>query len=102
LLRKSKPNRTQDQRGEHQEHGDVEAGERGGVDRRPSREHRAAAEDQPDLIALPDRPDGVDGDAPLDVLTCHIRQQHRHSQVEAVHDGEADQEHAEKQPPDET
>jgi hypothetical protein len=54
--------RAQDQRQQHHEHREVEAGERRRIERRPGRERGAAAEDEPDL-ALPHRPDRVDGAA---------------------------------------
>ena len=47
----------------------------------------AAAENEPDLIALPERPDGVEHDAPFDVATRHVGQQHRYPEVVPAHDG---------------
>ena len=49
--------RPQDQREQDREHREVEAGEGHRIERRPGGEDRAAAEDQPDLVAFPDRAD---------------------------------------------
>jgi hypothetical protein len=92
--------RPQNQREQHQEHRQVEAGKAQRIERRPGREDRAAAQDEPDLIAFPDRADGIDRDAPLDVGLGRERQQRADAHVEAVGDGEADQEDTEQHPPD--
>ncbi|MCY1533008.1 hypothetical protein D9M68_683130 [compost metagenome] len=92
--------RAEEQRPQHREHGPVEAAERGGVDQRPGREDGAAAGDEPDLIAVPVRADGVDDDTALDVAAADEGQQRAHAHVVAVHDGEADEQHAHEQPPD--
>ena len=52
--------RPQDERQQHHEHGEIEAGEGRRIERRPGGEDRAAAEDEPDLVAFPDRADRVD------------------------------------------
>ena len=57
--------RAEDQREQQQHEGDVEAGEDGGVGLGEGGEQRPAEGDQPDLVAVPDRADGVDEDAPL-------------------------------------
>jgi hypothetical protein len=100
LVAELEADRPQDQRCQHQEHGDVEAREGGGVDHRPGREHGAGTEDEPHLVALPHRADRVDGDAPLGVGARDVGQQRRDAEVEAVHDRKADQQHAEQKPPD--
>ena len=92
--------RPQDQRHQDQEHRDVEAREADRIQRRERREDRAAAQDQPDLVAFPHRPDDVQHDAPLLVGAGHRGQQRGHPQVEAVHHREADQQDAQQQPPD--
>ncbi len=71
--------RPQDERCEHEKHRNVKARKRRRVDRRPRREHRAAAENQPNLVAVPKRSDGVDRDATLGIIARHIGQQHRDS-----------------------
>ena len=92
--------RAQDQRSEDGEHREVEAREADRVERRPSGEDRAAAEDEPDLVALPDGSDGVDHHAALDVGLADERQQRADPHVKAVGEREADQQHPEQRPPD--
>ena len=50
---------------QQQDHREVEAREHRGVHDRKRGEQRAAARDQPDLVAVPHRTDGVQKDAPL-------------------------------------
>ena len=92
--------RPQDEREQHQEHGEVEAGEAQRIERRPGGEDRAAAEDEPDLVAFPDRADGVDHHAPFPVGLADEGQQRADPHVEAVGDREADEQHAKQDPPD--
>ena len=92
--------RPQDQRDEDREHRQVETRERHRVELRPRREDRAAAEDQPHLVAFPDRADGVDDDTALDVAACHERQQRSGAQIETIGEGKADQQHPQQRPPD--
>jgi hypothetical protein len=92
--------RTQDQRQQDQQHGQIEAGEADRVENRERGKDRAAAGDQPHLIALPDRADHVEGQTALGVGAGHGGQQRAHAQVKAVGDGEADQQDAQQQPPD--
>src|SRR5258707_15083425 len=84
LVAEPEPDRTKDERSKNEKHGDVEARERGGIDRRPCREHRATTEDQPDLIAVPERSNRIDRNASLDVSTSDVGQQHRNSQIETM------------------
>ncbi len=44
--------------------------------------------------------DGVDHHAALDIAPADEGQQRAHAHVVAVHDGKADQQHADQQPPD--
>jgi hypothetical protein len=46
------------------------------------------------------RADGVDDDAPLGVALPDEGQQRADAHVVPVHDGEADEQHADEQPPD--
>ncbi len=92
---------TEDQRGEDHEHREVEAREAGRVEDRPSGEDRAAAEDEPDLVALPHRADGVDRDPAFGVGVADEGQKRAHAHVETVGQREADEKDAEQQPPDE-
>src|SRR5450759_3561502 len=100
LVAELETDRPQDQRRKHQEHRDVEARKGRRIDRRESGEYRPAAGDQPDLVTIPYRADRVDGNSSLGFRARDERQQGCDAEIEAVHDGEADQQHAEEQPPD--
>ena len=63
-------------------------------------EDRRAADDQPDLVAVPDRSDGVDGDAPLDVGAADELVQRADAEVEALEDEEAGPEDGDDDEPD--
>ena len=74
----------------------VEAGEHGRVPAGEGREHRAARGDQPHLVAVPDRPDGVEHGAAVVSAARRARpagQRHQHAdaEVEALEDEEADE-----------
>ena len=60
--------RAEDQRHEQQHKDVVEPGEDSGVDIGERREQRTAARDEPDLVAVPDRPDGVEQHAALAIV----------------------------------
>ncbi|MNK76907.1 hypothetical protein D3C87_964890 [compost metagenome] len=90
---------THDQRHEDDEHGQVKARERNGVQLRPGGKDGAAAEDQPHLVAFPHGADTVDDDSALEVRLAGERQQDARAQVEAVRDGKAHQQDADQQPP---
>ncbi len=92
--------RPQYQRGQHQEHRQIEAREADGVDLGPGGEDRRPAHDQPDLVAFPGRADGVDHHATLFILLGDEGQQGADAHVEPVGQGEADQQHAQQSPPD--
>ena len=55
-----------DQRGEQQPQRQVERREPGRVPGREGREHRCPGDHQPDLVAVPHRPDGVDRHPPFE------------------------------------
>ena len=57
-----------DQREQDQQQRQVEAAEQRGVPLRERGERGAAGDEQPDLVAVPDRADGVDQDAALGVV----------------------------------
>jgi hypothetical protein len=78
----------------------VEAGEEGGVPVGEGGEDGAAGGDQPDLVAVPDRADGVDQDAPFPVVAAEDGQQHADAEVEAFEDEVAGEEHGDEQKPD--
>ena len=92
--------RPEEERPEHGEHRPVEARERGCINERPGGEDGAAAGDEPHLVAVPVRTDGVDDDAPFGVAAPDEGQQRADAHVVPVHDGEADEQHADEQPPD--
>jgi hypothetical protein len=92
--------RPEEQREEHEQECPVKAGEGRRVDQRPGCEERAAAGDEPDLVALPGGADAVDEHAALVVGFGHKGQQRPHPEVEPVHDGKADEQRAHEQPPD--
>ena len=91
-----KPDRAEKQRPQHDQHGPVETAEGGGVDQRPGRKNSATAGDEPDLVAVPVRPHGVDNDAAFQVAAPDKGQQGAHAHVVAIHDGKADQQHADQ------
>ncbi len=91
---------TQDERKKQNQHRPVEAGKCRGVDERPGGEHGAASGDEPHLIAVPVRRDGIDHAAPLGVGFSEKGQQRSHAHVLAVHDGEAREENADEKPPE--
>ncbi len=93
--------RAQEKGEQRQDQRDVKAGKRGCVDERPCRERGAAGGDEPHLVAFPVRTDRVQHDAALVVVPAHERQERADAEIHAVHDREADQQHADEQPPDE-
>ena len=92
--------RPQDQRRQHKEHGQIEAREADRIDKRPGRKYRAAAENEPNLVALPGRADRVDHHAPLFIGLANERQQRCHAKIEPVGERKADEQHAHQEPPD--
>ena len=66
--------------------GEVQPREQRGVGEREDREQDAAAEDQPDLVAVPDRADAVEERPPLDVGAGQREEQDPDAHVEAVED----------------
>ena len=75
----------QDEGEQHEHERDVEAGEDRGVRFGKRGEHRAAERDEPDFVAVPDRADGVENNAPL-FLGFGDRLQNADAEVEAVED----------------
>ena len=99
LAAKGQRDRTQDQAEENQHHREIKARERRRVEQRPGGENRPAAKNEPDLIAFPDRSDHVEQHAALGFRPGNERIQHGDAKIEAVHDGEADKQHAKQRPP---
>ncbi len=89
-----------EQREQHQQHGPVQAGESHRVDHRPGGEQGATGGDEPHLIAVPMRGDGVDRHTPLVVGLADEGHQRHGAHVEAIGQGEADQQHTDQHPPD--
>ncbi len=88
-----------DQGGEHQEQGEVEAAEQRGVPVREGREDGAARGQHPHLVAVPDRADRVDDPAALRVRAAE-GQQDADAVVEALEDEEAGEEDADQDEPE--
>ena len=91
--------RAEDERTQQRHEREVEAGEHRGVNGRKRREQRAAAGDEPDLVAIPDRPDGVEKDAPLLVAPRDPKVQHADAEIETVEDHVAREECAHEDEP---
>jgi len=92
--------RPQDEREQDQEHGQIQIREGGRIQQRPGCKYRATAEDEPDLVALPYRFDAFEQRAPFLIIAADEAKRRAYAQVEAVHDGKADQERAQQRPPD--
>ncbi|MNT52578.1 hypothetical protein D3C72_1896110 [compost metagenome] len=83
--------RAQNQADQNHEHGQVKAREGHGIQLWPGRKDGAATQNQPDLVAFPGGPHGVDDDAALHIVLAQEGQQHAGTQVKAIHHGKADQ-----------
>ena len=92
--------RTQDQRRQDSEHGQVEPGKAHRINEGPGREDGATPEDEPDLVAFPGRPDGVDHHPPLAIIPRHKGQKGGDAKVKTVSERKADQQDAHQAPPD--
>ena len=90
----------QDEGQQQHEHREVQARERGRIKQWPGRKHHAACQDEPHLVAVPDRLDGFEQRASLLIRATEEAKRRPDAEVESVHDREADQECAQDQPPD--
>ena len=90
----------QDQRDEDEQQREVEAGEQARVPLGERGEGRPARDEQPDLVAVPDRADGVDRDAAVVLGAPDQRQQHADAEVEALEDEVAGPQDRDEQEPD--
>ena len=90
----------QDKTSEHKHHCQIEAREGGGIEQGPCGEDRAAAKNEPDLVSFPNRADSIEQHATLVFVSWNERMQHCDAQIESVHDGKTDKQHAKKRPPD--
>jgi hypothetical protein len=86
--------RAEEEREQHEDQRDVEPGECRRVDERPGGERRAAGGDEPHLVSLPRRSDGVEHHAALVVGAADVRQQHARAEVPSVENREADEQDA--------
>ena len=100
------PHAAQDQRDEDEREGEVVAGEKRGVPLWEGREGGATRGEHPDLVAVPDRADGVDEDAPTPVRLLRgaplakDRQEHADAEVEAFEGEIADPQDGDEGEPD--
>src|SRR4029450_1818748 len=79
----------QDQRQQGEDQRQVKAGEHGRVPAGERGEHSRAGDDQPDLIAIPDRSDGTDNRPSPDVVAADDAVQHTHAEVKPLQHEEA-------------
>ncbi len=94
-----KPQRAHDHAPQQQQNDHIQTGERSGVDQRVGREDRAAAENEPHLIAVPVGADGIEHGAALGIGFADEAQQRAHAHVHADHGAQPDEQHAEQDPP---
>ncbi|ABV13524.1 hypothetical protein CKO_02407 [Citrobacter koseri ATCC BAA-895] len=97
-----KTDRTEEQGRQHEDHRHIETGKRRSVNHRPGGEQRATGGDQPHLVTVPVRGDGVDHNSTLGVVTTEETGEHAHPHVEAIGNRKTDQQNANQQPPDKT
>ena len=90
--------RAEDQPAQDKHEGQVEAAEHRGVDVRKGREDRAAASQQPHLVPVPYRPDGVQEGATV-LVSPGKQVPDADPQIEAVEDRIAGQQNADEQEP---
>ena len=87
-----------DQQDQHERQ--VQPGEERRIGQREHREQDAAAEHQPDLVAVPDRSDAVEERPSLDVGPCQWQEQDPDAHVEPVEDEIAGDDQDEQEEPD--
>src|SRR5579875_4174467 len=101
LVAEAESDRPQNERREHKEHRRIKRGEGSRVEQRPGREGCPPAQDEPDLIALPDGLDRPEQRPTLLVGAPDEPEDRTEAEVEPVRDGKADEQRSEKGPPDE-
>jgi hypothetical protein len=89
-----------DQEEENEQQCEVEAREHRPVPRRERGKRRAAGDDEPDLVAVPDRPDRLEHDPSLSLVFRQEREQHPDSEVEALEQEVAAPEHRDQDEPE--
>ncbi len=92
--------RTQDQRRQHQEHGQIKAREADRIDKRPCSKDRTTAENEPDLVPFPCGTDRIDDHAAFRVGLGDEGQQGTDTEVKTVGQGKSNQQNADQCPPD--
>ena len=91
--------RAEDEPAEQGHEGQVKPGKNPGIDHGEGGKEGAGPGDQPDLIAVPDRPDGIEEDAAVFVLLDQ-KVQRADPEVEAVEHGVAGEKDADENEPD--
>ena len=89
-----------DERGQYQEESEVEATEDRRVPQGEGGECGATRGEQPDFIAVPHWPDGVDHHPSVHVVVAEERQQNPDAKVEALQEEVAQPEHRDKDEPE--
>ena len=89
-----------DQTDQDEQQGQIEAGEERRVPLGEGGEGRAARGEQPHLVAVPDRTDGAECDAPVGLVAGDQRQQHADAEVEALEEEVAGPQDRDQQEPD--
>ena len=97
-----KADAAQDQQPEHDHQRQIEAAEGRGVEQWKGEVERAAAGQQPDLVAVPDRADAGQRGAALRFGANQEQVKHAHAEVEAVEHHVADDHHGNQPEPDKT
>ena len=90
----------QDERDQDQQQRQVEAGEQRRVPLGEGGEGGAAGDEEPHLVAVPDRPDRAECDTAVGLVARDQRQQHADAEVEALQDEVAGPQHGDEQEPD--
>src|SRR5450755_3194795 len=99
MIAKAEADGPQYQGRQQQEHRQIQTGKRCGIQQRPSSERSASAQDEPYLIALPDRLEGLEKNAALGVGSPQESKRGAEAEIKTICDRKADQQHTEKQPP---
>ena len=92
--------RSKDERGQKQHEGGVKARENSGVGLRKGGEEDPPKRNEPHFVAVPQRPDRVDGDPPLAVVRRHEGMKDSDSKIKSIEDCVADQERTFDEKPD--
>ena len=88
-----------DEGDDDQEQREVEAAEHRGVPLGEGGERGPSGHDQPHLVGVPERADGIDDHPPLPVVPADHRQQDSHAEVEPLEEEVAGPEHGDEREP---